>query len=69
MSAILSAIGNIINAAFVGTPANGATPAVPSWISTAVSTITGNPLILIAVVIPFVGLGIGLLKRLFSAKA
>ena len=69
MSAIINAITNIINAAFVGSPANGGTPAVPSWISTAVTTITSNPLILIAVVLPFVGLGIGLLKRLFSARA
>lgn len=67
LAQILTAIGDIIEAAFVGDPT--ATTPVPSWISTVVSTITSNPLILIAVILPFVGLGIGLLRRLFSTKA
>lgn len=69
MADFISAIGDIITAAFVGTPAHDNVAAVPSWISTAVSTITSNPLILMAVILPFVGLGIGLLKRLFSTRA
>lgn len=69
MSSIISAITDIINAIFVGTPAGDGTPAVPSWISTIVSTITSNSLLLIAVVLPFVGLGVGMLRRLFSTKA
>lgn len=56
LASILSDIGSIITAAF-------------GWVGTAVTQITSSPLILLAVVIPFVGLGIGLLKRLFSARA
>lgn len=58
MSDIISAVTSIVNAAF-------------GWVGTAVSTITasGNELLLMAVVLPFVGLGIGLLKRLFGTRA
>lgn len=67
MSTILQAIGDVIKAVFVGDPT--ATPAVPSWISQVISTITSNPIILFAVLIPFVGVGISLLRRLFKSKA
>lgn len=42
-----------------------------SWVSTAASTITaeGNEILLLAVLVPFVGLGIGLLKRLLGTRA
>lgn len=66
LAQILAAITDIITAVFTGTTG---TDAEPSWISTVVSTITSNPLILIATVLPFVGLGIGLLRRLFGTKA
>lgn len=58
MSDIITAVTSIVNAAF-------------GWVGTAVSTITasGNELLLMAVVLPFVGLGIGLLKRLFGTRA
>ena len=58
MSDIITAVTTIVNAAF-------------GWVGTAVSTITasGNELLLMAVVLPFVGLGIGLLKRLFGTRA
>lgn len=71
MSNIISAITNLINAIFVGTPGTGGVGGTPSWISTVITTITasGNEVILIAVILPFVGLGVGLLKRLFSTKA
>lgn len=67
MSTIIDAITAIIKAVFVGDSA--ASPAVPSWISTVISTITSNPIILFAVLIPFVGVGISLLRRLFKSKA
>lgn len=67
MSTIIDAITAIIKAVFVGDP-TAATP-VPSWISTVISTITANPIILFAVLIPFVGVGISLLRRLFKSKA
>lgn len=39
------------------------------WVSTAVSAITSNPLILMAVLLPFVGLGITLVRKLIKTKA
>lgn len=69
MSDIISAITALINAIFVGTPGTGGEGGTPSWISTIISTITSNPLILMAVILPFVGLGVGLLRRLFGTKA
>ena len=41
-----------------------------SWVGTAVSTITasGNEILELAVIVPFVGLSIGLLKRLLSVR-
>lgn len=35
-----------------------------SWIGSFVGAITGNPLILMFVIVAFVGLGVGLIKRL-----
>lgn len=35
-----------------------------SWVGTVSSTITSNPLLLLGVVLPFVGFGVGLFKRL-----
>lgn len=67
MSTIIGYITDLVNAIFVGDPT--ATTPVPSWISTIISTITSNPLILIAVIVPFVGLGIGLLRRLIGTRA
>lgn len=67
MSTIIDAVTAVVKAIFVGDP-SAATP-VPSWISTVVSAITSNPIILYAVLIPFVGVGITLLRRLFKSKA
>lgn len=55
MSTILTAVSSIVTAAI-------------GWMGDFVSAITstGNELILLFVVIPVVGLGIGLLKRLIS---
>lgn len=62
MSNFIEAIGDIITAAFVGGENTS------SWIGSALSAITSNPLILMAVILPFVGLGIGLVKRLFLLR-
>lgn len=40
--------------------------AAVSWISSYVTVITGNPLLLIFVIVAFVGLGVGLIKRLIK---
>lgn len=58
LTTILTAIGSIVSGAV-------------SWISSFLELITdeGNELLLIVVVMPFVGLGIGLLKRLMSTRA
>lgn len=58
MTALISSITSIVTAAF-------------GWVTTAVSTITatGNELLLMAVVVPFVGLGVGLLRRLIGTRA
>lgn len=51
MADIISAVGSVVTAA-VG------------WISQFVTVITGNPILLIGIVVSFVGLGVGLIKRL-----
>lgn len=58
MASILSTVGSILTAA-VG------------WVSTCVNAITasGNELLLLACVLPFVGYGVHMLKMLLSAKA
>ena len=38
-----------------------------SWIGEVATCVTDNPLLLFSVVIGFVGIGIGLFKRLFNA--
>lgn len=57
MATLLQNITLIVNAAF-------------GWVSTAVSTInaSGNEILLLSIIIPFVGLAIGLLKRLLSVR-
>lgn len=55
-SAILAAIGNVVTASM-------------SWAGDVVTFITSNDLVLYAVVIGFVGLGVGLLGRIFGLRA
>lgn len=40
-----------------------------SWVSTVISAITDNALLAICVLIPFVSLGIALLKKLLTVKS
>jgi len=39
-----------------------------SWAGTVGTTIVGNPLLLMFVIVPLVGLGVGLFKRLLSMR-
>lgn len=57
MAEIISAISSVFTAAI-------------GWVGTTASTIAGQPILLLAVVgVPLVGLGVGLFKRLLSARA
>ena len=58
LSTIITAISSIVTGAI-------------TWVGSFLSMITtsGNELLLFVVIIPFVGLGIGLLKRLMSTRA
>ena len=51
LAAIISDIGSIVTGAV-------------SWVGSFVGAITDNPLILMFVIVGFVGLGVGLIKRL-----
>jgi len=55
MSAILTAVGTIFTAA-VG------------WVGTVADTIADEPLLLVFAVIPLIGLGVGLFKRLINVN-
>lgn len=57
MTDIISAITSIFTAAI-------------GWVGTVASTIAGSPILLLACVgVPLCGLGVGLFKRLLSARA
>lgn len=53
---VMSAAGEVVTGSF-------------GWVSTAVNAITSNPLILMCVLLPFVGTGIVLVKKLIRTKA
>lgn len=38
------------------------------WVGSTVSTVTSNPLILLFVILPLVGLGVGLFRRLINVQ-
>ena len=57
MSTLISAVGDVFTAAI-------------GWVATVASTIAEEPILLLACVgIPLCGLGIGMFKRLLSARA
>ena len=57
MDALLTAVGNVFSSAI-------------GWVGTPASTIAGQPILLLACVgIPLCGLGVGMFKRLLSARA
>lgn len=53
MAGILSSISSVVTSAI-------------TWIGQFVTVITGNPLILLFVILAFVGLGVGLISRLIK---
>ena len=53
LASILTDIGSVFEAAI-------------GWVGTVSSTVTGNPLLLIGVVIGFIGVGVGLFHRLLN---
>ena len=55
MSTILSTVGDIFTAAI-------------DWVGDVGTTITSTPILLLFVVIPLVGLGVGLFKRLINVN-
>lgn len=55
VSGILASVGTVFTSA-VG------------WVGTVASTITGTPLLLLFAVLPLVGLGVGLFKRLINVN-
>ena len=57
MDALLTAVGNVFTSAI-------------GWVGTTASTIAGQPILLLACVgIPLCGIGVGMFKRLLSARA
>lgn len=57
MADIISAVSSVFTAGI-------------GWVGTTASTIAGQPILLLAVVgVPLCGLGVGLFKRLLSARA
>jgi hypothetical protein len=57
MAEIISAITSVFTSAI-------------GWVGTVASTIAGQPILLLAcVAVPMCGLGVGMFKRLLSAKA
>ena len=53
MSDVISAIGEVFEGAL-------------GWAGTVATTVTGNPLLLFGVVLGFIGVGVGLFKRLLN---
>lgn len=51
MADIISAVSAVVSAAI-------------SWVGSFITVITANPILLIGVIVSFVGLGVGLIKRL-----
>jgi len=55
MASMLTAVTDVFTAAI-------------GWVSTVATTITSTPILLLFVVLPLVGLGVGLFKRLLSVQ-
>ena len=55
IASLLSSVGSLFEAAM-------------GWAAKVGTTITGNPLLLMFVIVPLVGLGVGLFKRLLRAN-
>lgn len=61
MATFIQTVGQLVDALFVGGTGEGASPA---WVTSVVSTITANPILLIGFVISVACLAVGVVKRL-----
>ncbi|MBQ8669460.1 hypothetical protein IJ472_06745 [bacterium] len=55
MEAILTSVGQVFTSAI-------------EWVGTVASTVTSTPILLVFAIIPLVGLGVGLFRRLLSVN-
>lgn len=55
MAEIISSVSSIFTAAI-------------GWVGTVAETVTGEPILLIFAILPLVGIGVGLFKRLLSVQ-
>ena len=55
MEAILSAVSSVFTSAI-------------GWVGTVADTVTAEPILMVFAIIPLVGLGVGLFKRLLSVN-
>lgn len=55
ISTILTSVGDVFNAAI-------------GWVGSVASTVTSEPILLMFAVVPAVGLGVGLFKRLLNVQ-
>lgn len=55
ISTILSSVGDVFTSAI-------------DWVGDVATTVTGNPILLVFAILPLVGLGVGLFKRLLSVN-
>lgn len=55
ISTVLTEVGNVVSSGI-------------EWIGDYLTVITSNPVLLLFVIVPFVGLGIGLLRRLMRVS-
>lgn len=62
----LTGTGEVTGMAAIIADITSLVTAVVGWVGQFVTTITGNPLLLIFVIVAFVGLGVGLIKRLIK---
>lgn len=55
MEALISSVGDVFTAAI-------------GWVGTVASTVTSNPILLIFCILPLMGIGVGLFRRLLSVN-
>lgn len=60
MSALITSVGQLVDALFV----NGGSENGTAWVSSVVTTITSNPILLIGFIISLACLAVGVVKRL-----
>lgn len=61
MNALITTVTSLINAVFVGGTGEGASA---SWVSSVVSCITANPILMVGFILGIAGFAVGTVKRL-----